>query len=98
MKTIAFLTSGIIAIFLVIYVGTNKGAFTKATDNSSTIMTFDGYEGGHYFFTDEDGKSLDLNESLGIDLDWDMLQENETVGDTYRVDKNDLYAIQVASN
>ncbi len=61
-----------------IYTGTKK--------QQSIVVTFDGYEGGHYFFTDENGRAVSLSIDDELPANIEALKNGEHIGDQFEID------------
>ncbi|TVZ52507.1 hypothetical protein [Dokdonia sp. Hel_I_53] len=80
-----------ILIFLtVIMLGFNStSTLVESYDISTTkdvnILTFDGYEGEYFFFTDHNQKALILEKSYQTELNSKLLEKNNNTGKRFRV-------------
>ncbi len=80
-----------ILIFLtVITLGLNStstlvDSYDISTTKDINILTFDGYEGEYFFFTDENQEALILEKSAQTDLNSKLLEKNKNTGKRFRV-------------
>lgn len=78
------ITFGLILIFGTLADDTN--IYTGTKDNVYTVATFDGYEGGFYYFTDEKTqKAISLTEDDKLPINRNELKEGDVIGQSFEI-------------
>jgi len=97
MKTLILLltvgTIGITGLFSDSH--TNKRIDTKVQSNEIQMnLTFDGYEGDSFFFSDASGKAVNLEVEDLQDYDINLFLDNEVVGEQFTICTTEFASVE----
>ncbi|MGJ8667655.1 MAG: hypothetical protein ACSHW7_14890 [Patiriisocius sp.] len=99
MKTIFFFVTLSLALFFGI-----KPVLENYSSKDSIEITFDGYEGGHYFFTSENGRAIQFLENEHTFLEDKNFENGTYIGQSFEIQfsneisENELDAPDISFN
>jgi hypothetical protein len=81
----AFIALIVFGVTLIVGTLTDDNNSYTDIQEEKILVTFDGYEGGFYFFSDKNSKAISLTDDDILPTDKNILQEGNIIGEKFKI-------------